>query len=91
MGFFYIGYVCPTCGTQPVKYQGGKFKNNKMSQLNFLKHTTILHHFKDTLLLDVTTLSDFKKAYSALSWPVVNENLLTGLVKCGSSVITHNS
>uniref|UniRef100_A0A674CVN7 Poly(A)-specific ribonuclease PARN n=1 Tax=Salmo trutta TaxID=8032 RepID=A0A674CVN7_SALTR len=41
--------------------QGGKFKTTKISSFKFLKHMTVLHHFKDTLFLNATTLSDFKK------------------------------
>jgi hypothetical protein len=47
---------------QPVKLQGAKFKTTEIPQLKFLKHTSILHHFKDTPVVNQATLSDFKKA-----------------------------
>ena len=36
--------------------------SSKIQKLPFFKHITILHHFKDKTLVNLTTLSDFKKA-----------------------------
>ena len=54
-----------TSGTppqQPVKVQGAKFKTTKISKLKFLKHTSILHHFKDTILFNPVW---FQKGFTA--------------------------
>ena len=45
---------------QPVKVQGAKFKTTNKQKI--LKHTSILHHFEDTILINPATVSDFKKA-----------------------------
>ena len=47
---------------QPVKVQGAKFKTTEISQLKFLKHRCILYRFKGFLVVNPTTVSDFKKA-----------------------------
>ena len=49
-------------GQQPVKLKGAKFKTTEIPELKFLKHISILHHFKDKLVVNPATVSDFKKA-----------------------------
>jgi hypothetical protein len=36
--------------------------SKQISELKFLKHTSILHNFKDTLVVNPASVSDFKKA-----------------------------
>ena len=47
---------------QPVKLQGAKFKTTEIPKFKFLKHTSILRHFKDKLVVNPAIVSDFKKA-----------------------------
>ena len=56
---------CSTSGTprkQPVKLQGAKYKSTEISSIKFLKHASIRHHFKDTILVNLATVSDFQNA-----------------------------
>jgi hypothetical protein len=39
---------------------GRQIQTTEKSELQFLKHTSILHNFKDTLFVNPTTVSDFQ-------------------------------
>jgi hypothetical protein len=65
---------------QPVKLQGAKFKTTEIPELKFLKHTSIIHHFKVKLLVSNHSVRFQKgfteKAHHAimLSQRLVTEN-----------------
>jgi hypothetical protein len=49
-------------GQHPVRWQSAKFKYRNTHCKNSEKDTTILNRFKDELLVNPTTVSDFKNA-----------------------------
>ena len=46
-----------------MKVQCAKFKTTEISSLKFLKHTSILHHFKDKLVVISKRLHDESTPY----------------------------